>query len=74
MWSETQYYPTPEQPIVYQQRTQPLVDLVVEPSQFLVHPTLRSEIDPYVIEPISSLVNPTLPSESDFHEVVKSIP
>ena len=47
---------------------------MIEPSQYLVHPTLLSESDPYVIEPISYLVNPTLPSERDFHEAVESIP
>ena len=52
MWSETQYYPTPEQPVVSQKPTQPLVDLVFEPSQYLAHPTLLSESDPYVIEPV----------------------
>ena len=55
MWSETQEFSSPEQPIVSQQPTQPLVD-----------PTLRLESDPNVIEPMSYLVNPTLPSESDF--------
>ena len=70
MWSKTQEFPSLEQPVV----SQPLVDLVVEPSQYLVHPTLLSEIDTYVIEPMSSLVNPALPVESDFHEVVESIP
>ena len=74
MWSKTQEFPSPKQPIVSQQPNQPLVDLVVEPSQYLVHPTLLSKSDPYVIEPLSSLVNATLPSESDFHEVVESIP
>ena len=74
MWSETQEFPSPEQPIVSQQPTKPLVDLVIEPSHSLVHPTLLSESDPYVIEPMSSLVNLTLPSESEFHEVVESIP
>ena len=73
MWSETQEFPSPEQPIVSQQPNQYLVDLVVKNSQYLVHPTLLSESDPYVIEPMLSLVNPTLPSESDFHEAVESI-
>ena len=74
MWSETQEFPSPKQPIVSQQPTQPLVYQVFEPMSSLVDPTLLSESDPYVIEPMSSLVNPTLPSESDFHEVVESIP
>ena len=74
MWSKTQEFRSPEQPIVSQQTTQPLVDQVVEQISDLVEPTLLSKSDPDVIEPISSLVNPTLPSESDFHEVVKSIP
>ena len=73
MWSETQYFPSPEQPIVSQQPTQPLVDQVVEPISTLVDPTLLLESDPHVIEPMSSLVNPTLPSESDFDEAVESI-
>ena len=47
---------------------------MVETSQYLVHPTLLSNIDPYVIEPMPYLVNRTLPSESEFHEVVESIP
>ena len=72
MWSENQEFPSPEQPIVSQEPTQPLVDLVVEPISALVNPTLLSESDPYVIEPMSSLVNPTLPSESEFHEAVES--
>ena len=67
-------YETQEKPDVSQPPTQPLVDQVVEPSQYLVHPTLLSESDPYVIEPIPYLVNPTLPSESDFDEAVESIP
>ena len=74
MWSETQEFPSPEQPIVSQQPAQPLVDQVVEPISYLVDPTLISESDPDVIEPMSSLVNPTLPLESDFHEAVESIP
>ena len=53
VWSKTQEFPSPEQPIVSQQPNQPLVDLVVEPSQYLVHPPLLSESDPYVIEPMS---------------------
>ena len=68
MWSETQEFPSPEQP------TQPLVDQVVKPISALVDPTLVSESDFDVIELMSSLVNPTLPSESDFHEAVESIP
>ena len=74
VWLETQEFHYPEQPIVSQQTTQPLVDQVVEPISDLVDPTLLSESDPDVIEPMSSLVNPTLPSESDFHEAVESIP
>ena len=74
MWSKTQEFPSPKKPIVSQQPTQPLVDQVVEPMSYLVHPTLLPESDPYVIERMSSLVNPTLPLESDFHEVVESIP
>ena len=74
VWSKTQEFPSPEQPIVSQQPTQPLVDQVVEPISDLVDPTLLSESDPDVIEPMSYLVNPTLPSESDFHEAVESIP
>ena len=73
MWSETQEFPSLEQPIVSQQPTQYLVDLVVKPILALVYPTLLLESDPYVIEPMSSLVNPTLPSESELHEVVESI-
>ena len=73
MWSETQEFSSPEQPIVSQQPTQPLVDQVVKPILALVDPTLLLESDPDVIEPMSSLFNPTLPSESDFHEVVESI-
>ena len=61
VWSETQGYPAPEQPIFSQQPTQPLVYQVVEPISALVDPTLLSEIDPDVIEPMSYLVNPTLP-------------
>ena len=71
---KTQEFPSPEQPIVSQQPTQPLVDLVVEPISALVDPTLLSESDPYVIEPMSYLVDPTLPSESDFHKSIESIP
>ena len=74
MWSETQEFPSTEQPIVSQQPTQPLVDQVFEPISALVDPTLLSESDPDVIEPMPYLVNPTLPSESDFHEAVESIP
>ena len=73
MWFETQEFPSPEQPILCQQPTQPLVDQVVEQILGLVDPTLLSESDPDVIEPMSSLLNPTLPSESDFHEAVESI-
>ena len=72
--SETQEFPSPNQPIVSQQSTQPLVDQVVEPISALVDPTLLLESDPNVIEPTSSLVNPTLPLESNFHGVVESIP
>ena len=74
MWSETQFFPSPEKTIVYQQPTQPLVDQVVKPISAFVDPTLLLESDPNVIEPMSYLVNPTLPSESDFHEAVESIP
>ena len=74
MWSKTQEFPSPEQPIVSQRPTQPLVDQVVEPISALVDPNLLSKSDPNVIEPMSSFVNPTLPSECDFHEVVESIP
>ena len=70
MWSKTQYFPSPEQPIVSQQPTQPLVDQVIEPISDLVDPTLLSKSDPDVIELMSSLVNPTLPSKSDFHEAI----
>ena len=70
VWSKTQEFPSPEQPIFSQQATQTLVDQVVEPISTLVDPTLLSESDPNVIEPMSSLFNPTLPSESDFHEAV----
>ena len=73
MWFETQEFPSPEQPIVSHQPTQPLVDQVVEPILALVDPTLLSESDPDVIEPMSHLVNPTLPLESEFHEAVESI-
>ena len=66
VWSKTQEFPSPEQPIVSQQPIQPLVDQVVEPISDLVDPTLLSESDPDVIEQMSSLVNPTLASESDF--------
>ena len=38
MWSETQEFPSPKQPIVSQQPTQPLVDQVVEPISDLVDP------------------------------------
>ena len=74
MWSETQEFPFPEQPIVSQQPTQPLVDQVVKPILSLVDPTLLPKSDSDVIEPMSSLVNPTLPLESDFHKAVESIP
>ena len=70
MWSKTQDFPSPEQPIVSQQPTQPLVDQVIKQILDLVDPTLLS----VVIEPMSSLVNPTLPSESDFHQAIESIP
>ena len=70
MWSKTQGFSSPEQPIVSQQPTQPLVDQVVEPISDLVDPTLLPKSDPDVIEPISSLVNSTLPIESEFDEVV----
>ena len=73
MWSKTQEFPSPEQPIVFQQPTQPLVDQVVEPISDLVDPTLLSESDPYVIERMSPLVSLTLPSKSEFHEAVESI-
>ena len=56
MWSETQEFPSPEQP------TQPFFDQVVEPILDLVDPTIILESDPYVIETMSSLFNPTLPS------------
>ena len=65
MWSETQGFPSPEQPVVSQPSTQPFVDQVVEPISTLVDPTLLSESDPYVIEPMSSLVDP---SHSPFGE------
>ena len=67
VWSKNQEFPSPEQPIVSQQPTHPLVDQVVEPISYLVDPTLLSKSDPDMIEPMSSLVNPTLPSESEFH-------
>ena len=51
MWSETQDFPSPEQPIVSQQ-PQPLVDQVVEPISDLVDPTLLLESDHDVIEPM----------------------
>ena len=54
MWFETQKFPSPEQPIVSQQPTQPLVDQVVEQISYLVDPTLLLESDPDVIEPMSS--------------------
>ena len=73
MWYETQEFPSPEQPIVSQRPTQPLVDQVVESILALVNPTLILESDPDVIEPMSPLVNPTIPLESDFHEVSESI-
>ena len=74
MWFEPQEFPSPEQPIVSQQPTQPLVDQVVEITSALVDPTLLSESDPDVIEPMSHLVNPTLPLESDFHEAIELVP
>ena len=74
MWSKTQEYSAPEQPLVSQQLNQPFIDQVVEPISYLVNPTLLSKSDPYVIEPMSSLVNPALPMESDFHEAIESIP
>ena len=74
MWSKTQGFPSPDQPIVSQPPTEPLVNLVVEPSQYLVHPTLLSESDLDVIEPMSYLVNATLPLKSDFHKAVELIP
>ena len=74
VWSETQEFSSPEQPVVSQQPTQPLVDQVVEPISDLVDPTLLSESDLEVIEPMPSLVNPTLPLESDFHEAIELIP
>ena len=40
VWSKTQGFPSPEQPIVSQKPTQPLVDQVVEPISDLVDPTL----------------------------------
>ena len=47
VWSKTQEFPSPEQPIVSQQPIQ-----VVEPILDLVDPTLLSESDPDVIEPM----------------------
>ena len=47
MWSETQEFPSPEQPIVSQQPTQPLVDQVVEPISSLVDPTLLLELNKF---------------------------
>ena len=64
MWSETQEFPSPEQPVVSQPSTQPLVDQVVKPISYLVDSTLLLESDPDVIEPMSYLVNPTLPLET----------
>ena len=49
VWSETQEFPSPEQPIVSQQPTQPLVDQVVEQISDLVDPALLSESVPHVI-------------------------
>ena len=40
VWSKTQEFHSPEQPIVSQKPTQPLVDQVVEPISNLVDPTL----------------------------------
>ena len=64
MWSKTQDFPSPEQPIVYQQPTQPLVDQVVEQISDLVDPTLPSETDFHeAVELILVSINPTLPLE-----------
>ena len=49
MWSTNQEFPSPQQPIVSQKPTQPLVDQVVKPISSLVDPTLFSESDPDVI-------------------------
>ena len=73
MQPKIQEFPFPEQPIVSQQPTQPLVYQVVEPISSFFNPTLLLEGDPDVIEPMSSLVNSTLPSESEFHEAVELI-
>ena len=59
MWSETQEFPSLEQPIVSQQPTQPLVYQVVEPILDLVDPTLILESDHDVIELMTSFVSPT---------------
>ena len=66
VWYKTQDFPSPEQPIVSQHPTQPLVDQVVEPISDLVDPILLSKSDPNVIEPMSSLVNPTLLQRVNF--------
>ena len=50
MCSKTQEIPSPKQPIVSQQPTQPLVDQVVKPISDLADTTLLSESDPCVIE------------------------
>ena len=43
VWFETQEFPSPEQLVISQQPTQPLVDQVVEPILALVDPTLLSK-------------------------------
>ena len=66
MWSETQEFPSLEQPIVYQPSTQPLVDQVVKPISALVNPTLPSKSDFHkAVEWISLSINPTLPLKSE---------
>ena len=64
MWSETQEFPSLQQPIFFQKSIQPLVDQVVEPISPLVNPTLPSESDFHeAIELIPLSINPVLPLE-----------
>ena len=51
----------------------PLVDQVVDPSPFLVNPTLPLKSEVEVVDPVQSLVDPNIPLESEVKMVESMI-
>ena len=61
-----------ENPMIFQQYIQNLVDEVTNSMQSLIDPNPPlASVDVEAVEPMQSLVNPTLPLESDKHQVVE---